>query len=132
MRIVIPVASCIVDERTRSAFSEACLDEIAERLDREEIPLTFKFKTGTIGRTVPGTQKIENRVLEVQAEATPAFLSQQDLETMLPALGAGCAGRIRRRSNVGEIELIESIHLSEVSLVALRDSCDPRRPCRKV
>jgi hypothetical protein len=132
MRVDMPVASSIVDPRMQSAFSSCCLDTIGEWLDRHEVPVTWEFTSMILGKTVPGTQTIQDKTLHIHAELAPAILTPAELEALLPKLGAGCGGRILKTSRIDQIEVIEQIKLTEIALLPLAQSCNPKHPLRKL
>lgn len=130
MRVTMTVATTTVDQKTRRAFSAACLDDLACQLNAREFPVTFAHRGLSIaGKTIPGTAAADH-ALTVDAELSPPFMTAAELEAALPTLGAGLAGRTLRSGDVYGVALVELAQLTSVAVLPLTAAAAPH-PLRK-
>lgn len=133
-RVVLPVATTVVEQKTRSAFSSACVADALEQLNARAYPVTYEYRrTSVCGTTVIGTARMDGRDLMVELELQPPWWTPVELEAQLAEhrLGGGIAGRILKCSNLDTIEVIERIRVGEVTLLQLHASVNPAKPARK-
>lgn len=133
MRLTIPIATTIVDQRTRAAFSPACLADIVVQLNAREYPVSYEYRSASVcGKSIPGTARVDGSDLLVDVEVAAPWWTIDELErAVADGIGGGVAGRSMTESTVGTIHTTEKIRVSEVTLLQLHASCNPRRPAAK-
>jgi hypothetical protein len=133
MRVLIPIASTVIDQRAHAAFSPSCLLDLAEQLNSgRAYPVTHEHRFASIcGKTVPGTARVDGRDLVVEAELSPPWMTGEELAAFIAhGVGGGIAGRILSESTLDTIHVSERVRLTEVALVALAASANPARPTK--
>lgn len=132
MRVTIHAATTRIDEKTRSAFSDRCLDDLARQLNDRPVTVNYGFREASIaGWTIPGTAAVEDHDLRVEADLAPAWWTAEELASALPILGGACGGKMLEESTLYGVHVVERVKITAVALVPLATSCNPQKPVRE-
>jgi hypothetical protein len=133
MRLTLTVASTIVDQRTRASFSPACVADLVVQLNTREYPVSYEYRSASLcGKSIPGTARLDGTDVLVDVEVAAAWWTIDELERVVTdGIGGGVAGRSLSESAVGTIHTTEKIRLTELTLLQLHSSANPRRPATK-